>query len=42
MGDKTQNASFEVPLYVTTAAIGKKADLKTPTEYDSEGVMSND
>lgn len=32
--DKTQNVSFEVPLYVTTAAIAGKADLKTPTEYD--------
>ena len=32
--DKTQNVSFEVPLYVTTAAIAGKEDLKTPTEYD--------
>ena len=32
--DKTQNVSFEVPLYVTTAAIGNNAELKTPTEYD--------
>ena len=28
------NVSFEVPLYVTTAAVGGGAKLKTPTEYD--------
>lgn len=32
--DLTQNVSFEVPLYVTTAAVGKKDKLNTPTEYD--------
>lgn len=32
--DQTLNVSFEVPLYVTTAAVGGEAKLRTPTEYD--------
>lgn len=32
--DKTQNVTFEVPLYVTSAAVENDADLKTPTTYD--------
>ena len=32
--DKTTNVSFEVPLYVTTAAIGGKDVLATPKTYD--------
>ena len=32
--DTSLNVSFEVPLYVTTAAVGKESELRTPTEYD--------
>ena len=32
--DKSLNVSFEVPLYVTTAAVGNEETLRTPTEYD--------
>ena len=32
--DQSLNMSFEVPLYVTTAAVGGETKLRTPTEYD--------
>ena len=32
--DPTLNVSFEVPLYVTTAAVGGEDALRTPTKYD--------
>lgn len=32
--DKTQNVTFEVPLYVTSAAVENEDSLRTPTTYD--------
>lgn len=46
-GKPQLNISFEVPLYVTTAAIGESADLATPDTYDiknsgSRGIVVTD